>query len=100
MACQSSVKHVYMHVNNQIISLLSVNTLHVSVHLPHFTLQEFWRKMECEEVDVLFPGLLTLKKQKIYEEKMMNISKLSRLLCMVSKERNMDGFPEMLYLQM
>lgn len=58
------------------------------------------REGERGDVDVLFAGLLTLKKQRICEEKMMNISMLRRLRWVVSKERNKDGFQELLCLQM
>lgn len=56
------------------------------------------------EVDELFLGPITLNKQKKdnlqRRKNKRNISKLGGVLCLVSKESNMDGFPERLYLQM
>lgn len=43
-------------------------------------------------MDVLFPGLLTLKKQGICGEKMMNILMLGRPLSMVSMEEGVGWF--------
>lgn len=48
--------------------------------------------MRGREMDVLFPGLLTLKKQGICGEEMMNILMLGRPLSMVSMEKNVGWF--------